>query len=48
MIKWTGGIGLKTFSLFCDFRDKADKHKKWMEKLQEKTLIDSYAECYPG
>lgn len=30
------------------FREKADKHKKWMEKLQQKTLIDSYAECYPG
>lgn len=29
-------------------REKVDKHKKWMEKLQQKTLIDSYAECYPG
>lgn len=29
-------------------KEKVDKHKKWMEKLQQKTLIDSYAECYPG
>lgn len=40
--------GLHCFKSVCDCREKVDKHKKWMEKLQQKTLIDSYAECYPG
>lgn len=35
-------------NLCVNCREKVDKHKKWMEKLQQKTLIDSYAECYPG